>query len=704
MTPPPISAPTSRPSASISPEEQLVRRAVRKNFYQGLTAGNLEFKSPYYIVQPLRTHPGYLDSQEVDLVNEFNWLEDFLIKTKGHNTVRTRALINRWLQIKTTGQLGEVIRTEFSASYFTPTEFTKIDALRKSYLLHVARMKKRLEIKADATQKRENILGVSIGKVQSVGGDVRDFMKDIQANYYAADRNTRLGMLVSGVLAAGFIFTSKGAEKLKKPLIAALKVLGVGLAANYLTRLVTGKGALEMGNTKLDSIQGINKAYKEAFDLRSEKSARLMQDFFIHCGPLKAYDTFATYLKLRERYGTNGVNSKDRTFDIAGVDMPGKNIYMALTIFDRKYKLHKIIKAMDKVKKQMEARGEKFESPPINALMATILMKDMTIITTSSGAVSVLPFSPTGRMNWTSSDLRNTRNFWVWNRAGYDWDASYNHRDNLENLSRYGMNETRDLKDAIDEKNIIPEWCKQGFTEAHKQYLAGGKNPNAYVYVDTANNYAYIISKVEVPHGLRVTREAARRQALISAHKQGLDKMESMYPGKQLMHTTEPMANVYLKEAGVSKSGVMFLRTALPPATAADNDKQGSREYTSKISGSWAGGDILYRAKKDRDKELLQAGKVKLTYAEAKTIIAEYKRRGTPMLGAWASKDINWLQNTFLSNLGLNNAHIPKMDKVLEYMSNRNATMYTKRGLTGEILFKGASSEERIEIQRIVNR
>ncbi len=702
MVPP--SAPTTRPRTTMSSEEQLVRRAVRKQFYRGLTAGNIEFKSAYYIVGPLRTHPGYLDSKEVHLINEFNWLESYLIKTKGLSTIKTRALINKWLKLKTTGKLGEVIRTEFGPTYFTAPQFNKIDALRKSYILHVARMKKRLEIKASATAKRENILGVSINKAKGVAADIRGAMKDIQKNYYAADRGTRLGMLVSGIALVGLVLSSKGAQKFKKPLYAALKAVGLGLAANYLTKLVTGKGLLEMTNSKLDEVQGINNTYKEAFGVRSEKSARLMQDFFIQCGPLKAYDTFSTFLKLREEYGRNGVNQNNRTFDIAGVDMPGRSIYLALTIFDRKHKLHKIIAAMDKVKKEMAARGETFESPPINAIMASILMnEDVALVTTARG-VSVLPVRTLSRMRWSSDDMRNTRNYWMWNAATYDWDAHYNHREHLDNLGKYAIDESRPLTDVINEKNIIPEWCKKGFTEANKKYISGNRNPGAYVYIDTNENYAYIISKVDVPHGLRTTREEARRKAVLKAHKQGFAKIDSMYPGKNLNHTTEPVGHIFLRVNNVAKSGVMFLRTALPAAIPADKDKPGSREYNSKINGSWAGGSIMYRAQRDRNNDLLIPGKVTLKFSEAKTILAEYKRRGASSLGAWANKDITWLENKFLSNLGLNRTHLPKIDKVLKYMSNRYSTMYTKRGLTGEILFQGASAVELAEIKRIVNK
>lgn len=681
----------------------MVRRAVRKQFYRGLTAGNIEFKSPYYIIEPLRNHPGYLDSKEVDLVNDFNWLESFLIRTKGLSTVKTRALINKWLRLKTKGKLGEVIRNEFGGTYFTIAEFGKIDTLRKNYILHVARMKKRLEIKANSTAKRENILGVGIDKAVGFGADVRGVLKNMQKNYYGASRGERFGMLAAGVAVVGLVLSSKMAGKFKGPLKAVLKAFGVGAAFHFLPKLFTGKSGFAMLNTKLDEVQGINKAYKEAFGISSEPSARLMQDFFIHCGPLKAYDTFSTYLKLREEYGNNGVAMKNRTFDIAGVDMPGRAIYQALTIFDRKYRLHKMVRAMDKVKREMETRGERFESPPISAIMASILMnEDVAIVPKPGGGFRVLPVRQMDRMRWSSADMNNTKDYWMWNAATYDWDARYDHREHLDNLGKYGMDASSPLTRVINEKNIIPKWCKKGFTEANKKYVAGSRNPGSYVYIDKNENYAYIISKVDVPHGLGTPREEARRKAILEGHKQGFAKIDSMYLGKSLNHTTEPVGHIFLRVGGVAKSGVMFLRTALPASGATDKDKPGTREYNSKIGGMWAGGSIQYRAERSRNNDLLTPGKVTLKYAEAKSIIVEYKNRGASMLGAWAGKDINWLQNEFLKKLGLSSAHIPKMDKVLEYLSNRYAYMYTKRGLTGKILFGGVSSIELAEIKKIV--
>lgn len=393
---------------------------------------------------------------------------------------------------------------------------------------------------------------------------VSDKYEDLKKNFKKMSTGEKAVAVGAVLFSAVWLFSQSDnpkVQKFKDYAWKAIKLVGVGVGANYAWKLWSGKTGYEALNDWSSSTAGAPGFLKESFKTDAERG-EILNKSLVYMGDKDIMD-------LAKQYREAKANKKEevRLATVADSDMTPKDIYLALDTFFKKYPLEKITKKYEKEDRD----GRRWRS-----VMAAELAED--------GRIDMQE----GVLSRTYDNVRyGFHNGYNWLVAGgfgaserlykWAWGKEGSQAEIKEWIEKQGKNVVQSEEDLDDLLDSTPRPSKH--TSNYKDLLDKGLTKDNIRFLRVGGESLYVMSTVKI-EGLGGDQKKLG-ESWEKAQKQAEDFLKTQFPNHENDIRKYIVPDVTAAIVDESKIA-LFARMPLP----------GTAEYNALNTGTKTAKDI----------------------------------------------------------------------------------------------------------------
>lgn len=385
----------------------------------------------------------------------------------------------------------------------------KVYTAHEKYLLIRSLAFRRLQIKKKFEVKREEEkTEVTDTLKQKVSGKYEELKKNFR-NMSTGEKAVAVGAVL---FSAVWLFSQSDnpkVQKFKDYAWKAIKLVGVGIGANYAWKLWSGKTGYEALNDWSSSTAGSPGFLKESFKTDA-KRGEILNKSLIYMGDMDIADVAKRYREAKANK-----SEKIELSTVAVSDMSPEEVYLAADTFFKKYPLEKITKKY--AKESRDARRWR-------SVMAAELAEDGRIDMQEgvlNRAYDKVRYGFTGGYNWLISGgyLAPHLYKWAWGKEGSQAEI----KEWIESQKKNMVEDEEGLDDLLDS---TPRPSKH--TSNYKDMLDKGITKGNVKMLRVAGESMYMMSTVKI-EAIGGDKEKLGK-AWETAQKQIEDELKSQFP------------------------------------------------------------------------------------------------------------------------------------------------------------------------------